>query len=237
MSPDLWFVYMMKIELTGDGSHSLRHSLLGELYHSDRGAVGESMHVFIEQGFCYIISALDLQRISIFEIGFGSGLNCWLSLEKARQMGIEVDYFAIELYPIDLITATKLNFTEDPLFLKLHTSAWNTRVYITSQFRLTKFSCNILAFDYHAMQESVDLVYYDAFSPEVQPELWSDQMVSRVSAMLVPGGAMTTYTAKGIVKQAMRNASLQVQRLTGALGKRHMLRAIKPGDRTTNEHL
>lgn len=212
----------MKIEITADGSHSLRHSLLGELYHSDRGAVGESMHVFINAGFCHV--AQHKSRISLFEIGFGTGLNAWLTMQKAAEMGVDVDYYCVELYPIELDTAAALNFTNDTSFLDLHRAVWDTSIQISDSFRLTKHLCDFTQYDF---KQRFDVVYYDAFAPEVQPELWDEILFLRLYSVMNASGVITTYTAKGVVKQAMRSAGFMVQRLAGALGKRHMLRAIK----------
>lgn len=213
----------MKIEITADGSNSLRHNLLGELYHSDRGAIGESLHVFIDAGFCYV-AAGEHSKIAVFEVGFGSGLNAWLTLDRAAKMGIEVDYHCVELYPIDIETASQLNFTKDKAFMDLHHATWNEMTVISSGFSITKHLCDWQTFEF---QSEFDLLYYDAFAPEIQPELWSQQCFDKVYNAMRAGGVITTYTAKGVVKRALREAGFTVQRLTGALGKRHMLRAIR----------
>lgn len=214
----------MKLEITADGSHSLRHTILGELYHSDRGAVGEAMHVYVEAGFCYFALKSEQSRISVLEVGFGSGLNAWLTMQRASEMGIEVDYHSVELYPLDMEVAALLNFTDDSRFMDLHRAEWGVQVDITDSFTLTKHLCDWTEF---RCPRTFDVVYYDAFAPEVQPTLWSGERFGMLFDHLNPSGVITTYTAKGVVKEAMRTAGFTVERLTGALGKRHMVRATK----------
>lgn len=213
----------MKIEITADGSHSLRHELLGELYHSDRGAVGEALHVYINAGFCHAVEN-GINKIRVFEVGFGSGLNTWLTLKSAMELNVQVEYHAVELYPVELSTASMMNFTTDPRFMELHRAQWNVPVAITDNFTLIKYLTNFESFQFFT---KFDVVYYDAFTPDVQPELWSEELFTRLYGSMNNGGILTTYTAKGAVKQALRSAGFVLERLPGALGKRHMLRAIK----------
>lgn len=213
-----------KIELTDDGSATLRHSIFGETYHSMRGAAGESQHVFIANG----LATVGKPVVSILEVGFGSGLNAWLSLCYGRQHGIAIDYYALELYPVPVQTARMLNYTDDPLFLSMHLCPWNRRRAITDRFSLTKYNCDLTASGGGWEKHPCDLVYFDAFAPDTQPEMWSEETFRRIYAILAPGGALVTYSAKGTVKQALRSAGFIVARLPGALGKHHMLRAVKP---------
>ncbi len=212
------------IEPTDDGSATLRHPLLGDTYHSLRGATGEAAHVYIANG----LATLPLERIRILEMGFGSGLNAWLSLNYGRRHGLTIDYRAIERYPVDPDTAARLGYTDDPLFDALHRAPWNVPVAITDRFRLTKYDADLTAPDGAWETGGYDLVYFDAFAPDTQPELWSEALFRRIYARLAEGGILVTYSAKGCVKQALRAAGFEVRRLPGALGKHHMVRAAKP---------
>lgn len=214
-----------EILITADGSNTLVHPILGELYHSDRGAVGEASHVFIQAGLEFV-AARGVSKVTIVEAGFGSGLNCFLTLVRARELGLEVVYHGLELYPIDIDTAEKLNYTTDEIFLKLHQSEWGSAVEVCAGFTLVKHKCELETFDF-SVCGTVDLVYYDAFAPDCQPSLWSADIFSKLYQVMGKGAVLTTYTSKGSVKQALREVGFEVARLQGALGKRHMLRAFK----------
>lgn len=208
------------IEKTDDGSDTLRHPLTGETYHSSRGALGESEHVFIKNG----LAAAGKNYVRILEMGFGSGLNAWLTLRYARDNGLTVDYTGIELYPVAIDTAGRLNYTDDPLFMALHNVPWEDTVAVTPYFSLRKIEADFAAAEFNG---NFDIVYFDAFAPDTQPELWTPDVFSRLYDAINPGGILVTYSAKGSVKQALRDAGFEVKRLPGALGKRHMLRAIR----------
>ena len=209
-----------QIELTDDGSLTLRSALNGDSYHSTRGAVGESLHVFIEAGF----RQLDRTSIRVFEMGFGSGLNAWQTLQEAESTGCRVDYTAIELYPVPTEIAARLNYTADSRFMSLHQAAWNEKVEITPDFCLTKLQGDLTKTE---ISGNFDLIYYDAFAPDTQPELWTPDIFGRLYGMTADGGILVTYSSKGDVRRALQDAGYRVERLPGALGKRHMLRATK----------
>lgn len=210
------------IETTEDGSATLRHPVIGDTYHSLRGAHGEAMHVFINNG---LKLTTEKQRVNILEAGFGSGLNAWLTLEYARKNGIQVDYHAVELYPVGLATVRELGYTIDKLFLSMHEAEWGKRQEILPCFAITKYETDLSEIDFD--NGKFDLVYFDAFAPDTQPELWTAEFFGKIYAMVNKGGALVTYSAKGDVKRALREAGFEVKRLEGALGKRHMLRAVK----------
>ena len=212
------------LEPTDDGSVTLRHPLLGDTYHSLRGAVGEAAHVYIANG----LAALPLNVVRILEVGFGSGLNAWLSLRYGEEHGLVIDYRTVERYPVDPDMAGRLGYTDDPRFVALHRAPWNMPVTITDRFRLTRYDADLTAPDGAWEVGDYDLVYFDAFAPDTQPELWSEALFRRICARLAAGGMLVTYSAKGCVKQALRAAGLEVHRLPGALGKHHMVRAVKP---------
>lgn len=220
------------IETTQDGSATLRHPALGETYHSLRGAVGESMHVFIRHGLEFAAAHFgdapgDGGALHIFEVGFGSGLNAWLTLEYARRHGLSVEYTAVEMFPVDTDTALRLGYTDDPLFRAMHDAPWDTPVQITDGFTLCKTEADFTQF---VPRGPIDLVFFDAFAPDVQPGLWAPGRFSALHEAMTPGAVLVTYSAKGIVKQNLREAGFEVHRLPGALGKRHMLRCRSHGD-------
>ena len=213
------------ILLSEDGSYTLRHPVLGDSYHSTRGAVGESEHVFIQGGFNFI----EKPHIRVFEMGFGSGLNALLTLKQAHETGKTVEYHAAELYPVAGQVVEKLNYLtpDDPLndaYLKMHRSPWGVPVEIDKRFRLTKLRKSLVEIEFDTI---FDVIYFDAFAPDTQPELWTTAIFRTLYEHTAEGGILVTYSAKGTVKEALRSAGYEVKRLPGALGKRHMLRAMK----------
>lgn len=215
---------------TDDGSLTLRHEVLGELYHSDRGAVGEAEHIYINAGFNRALTCGDRDEIAVFDVGFGTGLNGWLTFCRANEavLPVRVDYRAIELYPLCMDVVEKLNFTPDPLFKALHRLPWDGKTHEMSEiFSVTKYREDLLSFDFSPLNEKFDVIYFDAFAPDVQPDLWTEEIMEKMYAILSPGGVLVTYSSKGTVKQALRAVEFEVTRLPGAMGKRHMVRAVK----------
>ena len=209
-----------EIELTEDGSATLVHPLLGDRYHSTRGAIGESKHIFIDNG----LRLINKKKIKILDAGFGSGLNALLTLWYAEENGLHIDYHTVELYPIDIPTAGRLGYTDKKEFMQLHKAQWGSETRITDFFTITKSETDLADGEFG---DGFDLVYFDAFSPDTQPELWSEEMFRKIYGCMTEGGVLVTYSAKGDVKRALRNAGFEVHRLQGALGKRHMLKATK----------
>lgn len=220
----------MELLKTDDGSLTVRHSVLGELYHSDRGAIGEAEHVYIRAGLEYAMTQSTDRQIAVFEVGFGTGLNCWLTFRRVLEAGVLVDYRAIELYPLAGEVIDNLNYTDDPTFGRLHKAAWDVQSDggISADFLLTKYRADLTEFDFSSLAERFHVVYFDAFAPDVQPELWTEEIMAKMYAILKPGGILVTYSSKGLIKEALRAAGFEVMRLPGALGKRHMVRAVKP---------
>lgn len=212
---------------TEDGSTTLYVPQLNEHYHSVHGAIQESLHIFIHAGIEYYAR----DRISILEAGFGTGLNAYLSLIYARDHASRIDYTSIEKYPLSQTESRQLNYPElissapPELFEQLHVSPWNVPVALTSYFTLHKIKNDFREIEYHSQ---FDIVFYDAFNPEVQPHLWTEEVFSHFYKALKPGGILVTYCVKGIVKQALRNAGFTLKRLPGPPGKREMLRATRP---------
>ncbi len=214
----------MHIEVTDDGSQTLR-AVSGDTYHSMRGAVGESLHVFIGAGMDYAAghgTAGVGRPLRILEAGFGSGLNAWLTMKHAMECGLSVEYRALELYPVGEEVAL-MDYAADDAFMELHRAPWNEAYRVNESFSIEKLQADIAEVE---PGKDFDVVYFDAFAPDVQPQLWSVEVFVRFRMSLREGGVLVTYSAKGDVKRNLRAAGFHVERLAGALGKRHMLRAI-----------
>lgn len=209
-----------------DGSKTLVHSIIGDTYHSTAGSVAESRHVYIEAG----LNSIDKPHITIFEVGFGTGINAILSLVEAATRNISIHYYTIELYPISENCVASLEMdkylTKEAydLFTSIHKADWNRDVKITEGFILHKILGDITTCD---IPQNINLVYFDAFAPDTQPELWSVDVIQRIYDAMDTYATIVTYSAKGRVKEALRTCGFEVKRLKGALGKRHMVRAIK----------
>ncbi len=209
---------------TDDGSFTLKNNIFDETYHSIFGAMSESLHVFIDAGYKYI----DKKQINIFEIGFGSGLNAFLTFKQTFKDNKKINYIAIEKYPIEKSDISKFAENikaekERLLFLKIHSTKWNTKTKITTNFALKKISEDFIEYNF---TDKYDLVYFDAFSFDTQPEMWTKKIFEKLYSAMNQGGILVTYSSKGTVKENLRAAGFLVKRLKG-FKKRHMLRAIK----------
>jgi len=222
----------MKIVTTEDGSHSLYSEQFNEHYHSTYGAVQESMHVFIEAG----LNKCSLQEVNILEAGFGTGLNAFLALQNSIEKGRKVYYYSIELYPLKEEVYRELNYAAAvdfdgaaKYFQALHEAEWDTDVQISPDFTLRKVKGSLT--EAALPQDFFDVVFYDAFAPDTQPELWTEEIFAKVYSSMKREAILTTYCVKGIVKRAMRAAGLKVEKLQGPPGKREMIRAVKGSDK------
>ncbi len=216
-----------KIIITGDRSHSIFNKELNEHYHSDKGALSESKHVYIENGLAQIKKT----SINILEIGFGTGLNALLSYYFAKSNRLVINYLTIEKFPLSIQLIRQLNYTDllsldNNTFSKMHECLWNKEVKIDENFYLHKIKTDLVNFDFTILPE-IDLVYYDAFSPSKQPELWTADLFIKIYQKMAPNSLLTTYSSAGIVKRALRAAGFSVRRKPGAGGKFHMLNAFK----------
>ena len=215
----------IKLIETEDGSHTLVNLDLNEGYHSLKGARGESMHVFIEAGLRYFQKLKPANSISIFEVGFGTGLNAWLSYEYAAQNpNTKFYYESIETLPVEREIYEKLNFSEDTVFQSLHEVSWEEQ-HVFGNFLLTKKLQSLREF--HVVDQAYDIVFFDAFAPSKQPEMWEKPMLEKCYQMLSPEGIFVTYSARGQVKRDLASLGFHVETLTGAMGKKEMVRARK----------
>lgn len=218
----------MEIIVTKDISNTIYLPEIGEHYHSVNGAIGESGHVFISAGF----NSCCKQEIKIFEVGFGTGLNALLSYIDATKKGKSILYYAIELYPLENDVIKQLNYplmlksAEDlsEVFFKLHDAQWNVQVKINSNFTLHKIHGDIKN-GIHI--NGFDVVYFDAFAPEKQPEMWTQEIFDEIFKRLNEGGTLVTYCAKGEIKRRLKRSGFKVEPLHGFAGKREMTRAWK----------
>ncbi|MES2591997.1 MAG: tRNA (5-methylaminomethyl-2-thiouridine)(34)-methyltransferase MnmD [Bacteroidota bacterium] len=222
---------------TADGSHSLFVEELDEHYHSIHGAIQESKHVFIETGlkpFISIPAASDKERkhpLNILEIGLGTGLNAMLTFIEMEHSSVEVEYTAIEAYPVSTDLINQLNYLEllngikyAAVFNLIHSSEWNSPVPLSDQFTFLKLHNTLQNV---VLKSTYHLVYFDAFGPRVQPEMWIEEVFAKLFAVIVPGGCLVTYCAKGEVKRTLKRVGFTVESLPGPPGKREMVRAIK----------
>lgn len=217
-----------KIIITEDHSHSLINIDLNESYHSSHGALTESELVFIEYGLKQQL--LKKKQLNILEFGFGTGLNALLAIRFAGQ--VSVHYHALELYPLNWELIQQLNYIElsglqhySEAFKAMHCCEWGSNIEVHPNFVLNKLQADFR--DFRAKADIFDLIFFDAFSPDKQPELWSERILSEAYLSLKPGGILVTYSSKGMVKVALRSAGFTVQRLPGPPGKRHVIRATK----------
>lgn len=218
----------IQIITTSDGSHSLLNTELKETYHSVHGALQESIHVFIKNGFDFFCERSHSSPIKILEVGFGTGLNTLLTLEKASEVKRDVHYTTIEPFPLPENIWSKLNYGSESstnYFAKLHHADWSADVSITPYFRLLKIKDSIQQIDLSPL--FFDVVYFDAFAPNKQPEMWDILALQKVADAMKPQGILVTYCAKGQVKRDLKKTGLAVETLQGPPGKKEMTRATK----------
>lgn len=220
----------VEFKITGDGSHTLYVPELGEHYHSVFGAIAESRHIFLDAGFKHINRPFE--TIEILEIGLGTGLNALLTFIESEAGRCQVKYTTIELNPLKediyslLNYADLLNYRDSwKIFSLLHQSAWNEPVHLTSFFSFYKIKASLQ--DYQPEKEAFDLVYFDAFGPDVQPEMWTKEVFDKMAFGLKKHGVLVTYSTKGTVKRNLSGAGFSLEKLPGPRGKREILRAIK----------
>ena len=211
------------LKITTDGSHTLFSEQFRETYHSTFGAIQESQHIFIDAGLDYTSQAKD--EIHILEIGFGTGLNALLSMLWAENNKKPVFYHSLEAFPIPKETIQQLNYPEilhceRKAFEKLHQKGQHKiSAFFVSTFSQANFQ------EFYPRKHFYDLIYFDAFSPETQPEMWITEGFERLFQSLKRGGVLTTYSCKGAVKRALKAAGFSIEKLPGPPGKREFIRA------------
>lgn len=217
----------MQLEKTADGSFTLFVPELDEHYHSVKGALTESEHIFINMGLRH--STVTEPRV--LEIGFGTGLNAFLSLLAAENSQRKVHFTTIERFPLDIETIRSMNYPAQVApdhaaeYEALHTAPWNEDASITPYFTLHKLEADFTSYQFPM---GYDVIYFDAFAPEKQPEMWSQELFNNLYSVLNEGGILTTYCAKGVIRRMLQAAGFTVERLPGPPGgKREILRATK----------
>ena len=220
----------MKREIiqTEDGSKTIRIIELEENYHSIHGALQEANHVFMKYG---LEEFQDKKELSIFEMGFGTGLNACLTAINSTKLKVNIEYHGVEAFPVSQIELDELEYgillgeENRDLYNKLHAVEWNQSIEIYKGFNLKKIHSEIQHVDLRC--EFYDIIFYDAFGPRVQNELWSEDVFKKMYNSLKIGGFLVTYCAKGQVKRNMKAVGFKVEGLPGPPGKREMTRAWK----------
>jgi len=226
-----------KLIQTADGSFTLLLPEWNESYHSVHGAIREAVHVFIQNG---LMKIKNLKEISVLEIGFGTGLNGLLSGLFAIDNPLKINYTGLEKYPLNPDEFLRMNYPEsiaeslytgdskediEEIYLKMMQSEWGKPQCIHQHFMLQKIQTDFRSFDYP--EATFDLVYFDAFGARVQPELWTVELFEKIHFCMKTNGLLTTYSAKGSVRRALKELGFEVHKLSGPPGKREMLNAIK----------
>ena len=213
---------IVDLSLTKDDSHTLYNREYNEHYHSQHGAIQESQYVFINKG----LLSIQKESISIFEMGFGTGLNAYLTALSSSKT---INYDAVETTPLPESVIKQLNYPtllndESDFFLTMHHASWNQENVLSKQFILRKINSKIetLAFD-----KTYDLIYFDAFSPRIQPELWTEAVFRRLFEQMNLNAVLVTYCAKSAVRRILESIGFVVEKCPGPPGKREMLRAVK----------
>lgn len=218
----------LEIQTTNDGSHTLYRPDLDETYHSHKGALAESVYVFIEKGLEFISSS-NRKTITVFEVGLGTGLNALLSAQFAIEKSKEVRFHSIEPFPVKETIFQQLNYAheekDEQLFLNIHNSPWEKEVAIGEHFYLHKYQQKLEDF---IAPITADVVFMDAFAPSKQADVWALANLEKCFTLLNPGGILVTYCAQGQFKRNLKACGFEIEVLPGALGKKEMVRAIKP---------
>ncbi|MGB1040542.1 MAG: tRNA (5-methylaminomethyl-2-thiouridine)(34)-methyltransferase MnmD [Flavobacteriales bacterium] len=216
----------MKIQSTKDGSHTLYIEELDETYHSTHGAIQEARHVFIENGIKLIYKS----TVSVLEVGFGTGLNAILTQSYAENNQITVAYSGLETVPLNIDIIGKLNYVQElqniqtDIFNDIHQVDWNSYQNISKHFKLNKIKSSIQEYE---AKEKFDVIYYDAFGPRAQIEMWDIAIFEKLYGFLNTDGILVTYCAMGQFKRDLKTCGFEVKSVPGPPGKREMTIAIK----------
>ncbi len=219
----------MPIFLTEDGSHSFLSEQFDVLYHSSHGAIQETQHIFIDAGLKYVLSQ-NLDEIAILDMGFGTGLNALMTYLEAQRLGLKIRYITYEKYPLSIEAVSELNFDTQlhiskDILKTMHNCAWETTHKLSPSFSFEK---HLADFDSVDINDDINLIYFDAFAPEIQPQLWEQPMMQKMYDALHPKGILTTYCAKGVLKRILKSVGFTIEGLPGPPFKREITRAQKP---------
>lgn len=217
-----------EIRLTSDGSHTIALAGTQVTYHSHHGAIAESMHVFIDAGFRFLLSTRHRPLLTVLEVGMGTGLNALLTLREALAIKQKVRYIAIETDPLQETEFSAINHGAllgvQTAFENIHRCPWEKECLINDDFILHKKNISLLDL---VPTETVDCIYFDAFAPTDQPELWTEDVFTKLRSMLAPDGVLVTYSSKSSMRRAMTAAGFRVTKIPGPMGKRDMVRAFR----------
>lgn len=213
-----------EIITTSDGSSSLFVQEMGETFHSRHGAVQESVHVYIKNG----LQRMEKKEISVLEFGFGTGLNALLTLDYAIHNNLKIYYETIEAYPLQPAEYELLNYNDfvqtNFSLTKLHQAEWDKIIAIDPLFTILKHRKKIETF---CNEKVFDLVYFDVFGYDYQPELWRKEILEKAYMALAKNGIFVTYACKGIVNRTLKEIGFEVHKTLGPPGKREMVVAVK----------
>lgn len=218
-----------EILLTQDGSYTVAIPEMNVTYHSIRGALQESIHIYIQSGLQYALPKVAIETISVFEMGFGTGLNALLTMQEAIRLKRRINYYAVELFPLTIEEAKALKQDDQlgtgNLAMQLHEAPWEEEVMINEYFTLYKTNQSLLDL---SLNIQFDVVYFDAFAPNDQPELWTEAVFANLFNNLNNNGVLVTYSCKGTVRRIMQAVGFIVNKIPGPIGKAEIVRAIKP---------
>ena len=217
---------------TADGSTSIYLEELDEHYHSKHGAVAESQHIFVKNG---LLAKSNLQKIKVFEIGMGTGLNVLTTFVASEEHDLNVEMHTVEAYPVDSKELTQMNFAEilnveKAIFDRIHLAEWSREHSLSTNFKLIKYHDTIQNIEFTSNMKSngVDVIYFDAFAPEKQEEMWNKEVFEKLYGVLNESGILVTYCVKGVIRRRLAEVGFKVEKLAGPKGgKREMCRAIK----------
>lgn len=216
-----------KIITTEDGSTTIQLVDWNECYHSTKGAIREAYHVFIKNG----LDLFEKESISILEIGFGTGLNAFITFLESQKHNKNITYTGVEAFPIASDEVVQMNYAEQlkvpdfqSVFARMHECSWEIPIAFTSQFSLLKRK---QFFNEISDVDCFDLIYFDAFGYQVQPELWSTEIFKKMYQSLHEKGVLVTYAARGVIKRSMEEAGFKVVKVPGPPGKREMMISFK----------
>lgn len=218
------------IIISDDGSHTLHSGRYDTSYHSTHGAIQESQHVFIESGLQYWLSLNpQVEHLRIFEMGFGTGLNALLCYMLANTLQVTIEYISVEKYPIQPDIYESLNYSKilkvpNKILLQMHQSPWGKFEQYSDHFSMCKLDSGI---EQMSLTDKVDIVFYDAFGPRTQPELWELPVMSIVNNIMNKDGVFVTYCAQGAFRRTLLELNMAVSKIPGPPGKREMIRAIR----------